>query len=102
MTAPFTSAAAPAAAKAAVSSPVRSNAPTLAEAMSALHPMEEETTPWHVRERWLVVLLASFLPLTVGLVMQGTPRLMLMVTSGALIAIGLVLLIAHEMRGKAT
>ncbi len=96
MTAPFSSAAAPSAVPAAV----RSNAPTLAEAMSALHPMEEETAPWHVRERWLVVLASSFLPLAVGLLVQGTPRLMLMVTSGVLIAIGLVLLVVHEMRSK--
>jgi hypothetical protein len=68
--------------------------------MSALHPMEAETTPWHVRERWLVVLLSSFVPLTVGLVVSGTPRTMLLVTAGLLIAIGLVLLVVHELRGR--
>lgn len=97
MTTPFPSTAAPSASAA----PVRSNAPTLAEAMSALHPMDADTTPWHVRERWLVVLLSSFLPLTVGLVVSGAPRTMLLVTAGLLIAVGLGMLVAHEVRRAA-
>lgn len=96
MTTPF----APTALPSTTAAPARSNAPSLAEAMTALHPMETDHTPWHVRERWLVVLLSSFLPLTVGLAMSGTPRFMLLVTAGLLIAIGLVLLVAHELRGR--
>jgi hypothetical protein len=102
MTTPFPSTAAPSAAV----SPVRSSSiapaagPSLAEAMSALRPEVLDHTPWHVRERWLVVLLASFLPITGGLVLTGTPRVMLLVTAGLLIAIGLGLLVVHELRGR--
>jgi hypothetical protein len=100
MTTPFSSTAMPSASNVAVrSTTAKSNtAPSLADAMSALHPMETHAEPWQKRERWLLALLGSFLPITVGLVVDGTIRTVLLGVGAALIAVGMVSLIVRELR----
>jgi hypothetical protein len=95
MTTPFSSTAMPSTSN----TPVRSaTAPSLADAMSALHPMEADASPWYRREQWLVALLASFGPIVLGLAVSGTARMVLLGFGAALIAAGLVALIVRELR----
>jgi hypothetical protein len=52
----------------------------------------DAVTPWHRRERWLVVCLASFLPVVIAIFAPQAWKVPLAVVTGVMVGAGLLML----------